>query len=160
MIRPITKDHIPACAQVIRESFLTVANTYGITPENAPAFTAFSMTDAKLLELFELEKRPMFAWFQDGQIVGHYNLKQLSETEWELNNLAVLPQNRHQGIGEALLDSAFREIRARGGKKVCIGIVEENQPLRRWYERFGFLHTGTEKFDFFPFTCGYMEKEL
>lgn len=24
----------------------------------------------------------------------------------------------------------------------------------------GFLHTGTEKLDFFPFTCGYMEIEL
>jgi len=22
------------------------------------------------------------------------------------------------------------------------------------------VHTGTVKFDFFPFTCGYMEKEL
>ena len=32
--------------------------------------------------------------------------------------------------------------------------------LRRWYERFGAVHTGTEKFDFFPFTCGYMEIRL
>ena len=160
MIRPITELHIPECARVIRESFLTVANIYGITRENAPAFTAFSMTKEKLLELYTKENRPMFAWFRDGKVVGHYNLKQMSDTVWELNNLAVLPQCRHQGIGEALVESAFREIRARGGRKVCIGIVEVNQPLRRWYERFGFIHTGTEKFDFFPFTCGYMEKEL
>ena len=44
--------------------------------------------------------------------------------------------------------------------KVNIGIVEENQVLRKWYEDFGFTHIGTQKFDFFPFTCGYMEKEL
>ncbi len=24
--------------------------------------------------------------------------------------------------------------------------------------RDSFVHTGTKKFDFFPFTCGYMEK--
>lgn len=41
-----------------------------------------------------------------------------------------------------------------------IGIVEENIVLRSWYEKYGFVHTGTEKFDFFPFTCGYMEKQL
>ena len=41
-----------------------------------------------------------------------------------------------------------------------IGIVEENTKLRKWYEQNGAVHTGTKKFDFFPFTCGYMVKEL
>ena len=41
-----------------------------------------------------------------------------------------------------------------------MGIVEENKRLRKWYESFGFIHTGTQKFDFFPFTCGYLEREL
>lgn len=38
-----------------------------------------------------------------------------------------------------------------------IGIVEENRVLRRWYEKNGAVHTGTKKFDFFPFTCGYLQ---
>ncbi len=42
--------------------------------------------------------------------------------------------------------------------KISIGIVEENAVLRKWDEMYGFVHTGTEKYDFFPFTCGYMEK--
>ena len=41
-----------------------------------------------------------------------------------------------------------------------LSIVEENTVLRKWYERNGAVHTGTEKFDFFPFTCGYMEINL
>ena len=32
--------------------------------------------------------------------------------------------------------------------------------LRKWYERNGAVHTGTEKFDFFPFTCGYLTIDL
>ena len=28
------------------------------------------------------------------------------------------------------------------------------------YEQQGAVHTGTEKFDFFPFTCGYMKIPL
>ncbi len=41
-----------------------------------------------------------------------------------------------------------------------LSIVEENTVLRRWYESLGAVHTGTETFDFFPFTCGYMRIEL
>ena len=47
-----------------------------------------------------------------------------------------------------------------GRNKMNIGIVEENTVLRKWYEDNGFVHTGTRKFDFFPFTCGYMEKKI
>ncbi len=41
-----------------------------------------------------------------------------------------------------------------------LSIVEENRVLRSWYERNGAVHTGTEKFSFFPFTCGYMTIDL
>ena len=40
-----------------------------------------------------------------------------------------------------------------------LSIVEENTALRHRYEAYGFVHTGTDKFDFFPFTCGYPEKK-
>lgn len=80
--------------------------------------------------------------------------------ECELNNVCVLPEYRHKGIGEELLIHAFEIARKLGCEKMNIGIVEENVLLRKWYESFGFVHTGTQKFDFFPFTCGYMEKVL
>ena len=55
---------------------------------------------------------------------------------------------------------SFEMAKELGCNKMNIGIVEENQVLRKWYETFGFLHIKTQKFDFFPFTCGYMEKYL
>ena len=30
----------------------------------------------------------------------------------------------------------------------------------KWYEQRGAVHTGTRKYDFFPFTCGYMMKKI
>ena len=59
-----------------------------------------------------------------------------------------------------LVYCAFETAKEQGCTKVKIGIVEENQVLRKWYETFGFVHVGTQKFEFFPFTCGYMEKSL
>ena len=42
----------------------------------------------------------------------------------------------------------------------ALGFTEENTKLRKWYEENGAVHLGTHKFDFFPFTCGYMRKKL
>ena len=100
----------------------------------------------------------MFAFFDNEIIVGYYSLLLQENNECELNNLCVIPEYRHKRIGEKLLNDAFSTAKKRGCNKMNIGIVEENKELRKWYELYGFIHIGIEKFDFFPFTCGYMQK--
>ena len=159
-IRPVTEQDIPACVQLIRTSFQTVADTFGFTVENAPRFTAFATTSERLLWQLCEEQRPMYAYYKGDQPVGYYSLALLGDGTCELNNLCVHPEYRHKGIGEALVADAFGKAREFGCTRMNIGIVEENQVLRKWYEDLGFLHTGAKKFDFFPFTCGYMVKNL
>ena len=160
MIREVKTEDLSVCTAVIRESFLTVARDFGFTPVNAPRFTAFATTEERLSWHLKVEQRPMYAFYDRGQIVGYYSLLLLNNQVCELNNLCVLPSYRHRGIGTALLHHAFMTARNFGCCKMKIGIVEENQILKKWYETFGFYHIGTQKFDFFPFTCGYMEKNL
>lgn len=160
MIKQIGRENIPECVSVIRESFMTVADELGFTAQNAPGFTAFSTNEEKLNWQYENETRSMFACFDNEKIVGYYSLLYFENNECELNNLCVLPEFRHRKIGEELLNNAFAQAKKSDCTKMKIGIVEENIRLRRWYEKHGFTHTGTEKFDFFPFTCGYMEIEI
>lgn len=160
MIREVTQAHLANCAQVIRESFATVADAFGFTPENAPGFTAFATTENTLRHHLLEEHRPMYALFHGESVVGYYSLKLLQQHRWELNHLCVHPAHRHQGIGETLLMHAFQTAKALGCRTLAIGIVEENQVLRKWYESFGFVHTGTRKSAAFPFTIGFMEKPL
>ena len=160
MIRKVTAQEFDICAQLIRASFLTVADEFGITAENAPRFTAFAMSGEKLMRQYQEEHRPMYVYEKDKMPVGFYSLSGFEEDGCELNNLAVLPSCRHEGIGGRLLRHAFAQARALGCGVIRIGIVEENTLLRRWYEAHGFVHTGTEKFSFFPFTSGYMERQL
>jgi len=160
MIRAVSKTELPACAALIRESFQTIADTFGLTRENAPRHTAFATTTERLLHHFEREQRPIYAYYDGEQPVGYYSLLLLENHECELNNLCVAPSHRHRGIGETLLAHAVQTAETLDCTKIKIGIVEENAVLKQWYARFGFLHTGTKKFDFFPFTCGYMEKSL
>ena len=160
MIRAITKEDIPECVNVIRTSFLTVAEEFDITPENSPHFTAFATNEAKVLFWMDEQHRPMYGYFEGGKMAGYYNLALPSEGECELGSLCVLPEYRHSGIGEALLNDAQARAKELGCTVMKLSIVEENKVLRKWYEDHGFTHTCTKKFDFFSFTAGYMEKEL
>ena len=160
MIKEINEKDVLECVNVIRESFLTVADEFGFTPENASRFTAFATTEQRLNWHIHGEHRPMYAYYDNDKIVGYYSLLMQENNECELNNLCVLPAYRHKGIGEALLEHAYEYAKEKGCTKMNIGIVEENTVLRDWYEGFDFVHVGTEKYDFFPFTCGYMEREL
>ncbi len=160
MIRMVEESDISQCVGVIRESFGTVARDFGFTKENAPGFTAFSITAERLRRQLHDEQHYMAACFQGDRLIGYYSLLYPARQECELNHLSVLPAYRHNGVGASLLEDAFRNARLRGCEKMNLGIVEENQVLRSWYERHGFVHTGTEKFPFFPFTCGYMVKQL
>ena len=160
MIKQVKIEEIPLCVGVIKRAFGTVALEFGFTAENAPRFTAFAISKDRLLWQFNNEDRVMWSYWDNDRIVGYYSVKFLGDGTAELNNLAVLPEYRHRGIGGKLLDHAFSVCRDRRVCLMKIGIVEENRVLRHWYESYGFEHTGVEKLDFFPFTCGYLEKKL
>ena len=160
MIREAAREDIPACVGLIKKSFRTVADEYGFTEENAPRFTAFATTEERLFWQMDSEHRPMFVYEEDGILCGYYSLLLQENGECELNNLAVLPEYRHRGIGRKLLEHSYLTAQYNGCKIMNIGIVEENKKLRKWYEDNGAIHVGTRKFEFFPFTCGYLKKEL
>lgn len=161
MIRQMKEIEISECANIICVSFMTVADEFGFTRDNAPRFTAFATTPERLRYHKDVENRPMYVYaVPDDRIIGYYSLALPDGGICELNNLCVLPEHRHQKIGDKLLSNAFQNARELGFSKMKIGIVEENTVLRKWYESKGFIHVGMEKFDFFPFTCGYMEAVL
>ena len=59
MIRPIREGELEECVRVIRDSFSTVAEAFGLSPENAPRFTAFATTLERLAGQYR-EGRAMF----------------------------------------------------------------------------------------------------
>ncbi len=165
-LRPICSvqpEELAVCAGLIRESFLTVAEAFGITRENAPRFTAFATTEEKLrYQMVEEHCSFRACYDEQGRMLGCYALA-CPETEkgvYELRHLCVRPEERHAHIGAMLLQDALMQAREQGGQTMRLSLVEENRVLKTWYERFGFHSTGTEKFDFFPFTCDYMERGL
>jgi ribosomal protein S18 acetylase RimI-like enzyme len=147
------------CASCIRDSFLTVANEFGFTTENAPTNPAF-ITYERLKESFD-KGMILYGLFVGDKIEGCIAIERSKEDErFFIERLAVLPQKRHKGYGKILMDFAFDRISEKGGKIASIGIVDENKILKNWYMLYGFKETGIKKFDHLPFTVCFMEKPV
>ncbi|AKB82767.1 acetyltransferase (GNAT) family protein [Methanosarcina barkeri 3] len=77
-----------------------------------------------------------------------------------MERLAVHPDSRHKGYGRNLIDFVVEYAKQNGGKKVSIGIINENEKLKNWYKKYGFKETGLKKFEHMSFTVCFMEKVL
>jgi GNAT superfamily N-acetyltransferase len=154
-ISPLSREHLPMYADVIRRSFATVAREFSLTEENCPAHTSF-ITDEKLIGKITDSYFP-YGYFVDGKLIGFVSLTDIGGGVYELNHLAVLPEFRRFGYGKELLDFCKEKVRDFGAAKIVIGIIEEHTVLKNWYAANGFVHTGAKKFGHQPFTAGFME---
>ena len=99
MIRKLTESDFTEAVTVICKSFMTVAEEFNITKDNAPAFTAFATDETKLGTWMFDQKRPMYGYFDNGKMVGYYNLM-IKDRECELGSLSVLPEYRHTSVSD------------------------------------------------------------
>jgi ribosomal protein S18 acetylase RimI-like enzyme len=160
-IRPVTDvNEFEECAIVMRNSFATVAASFGLTPKNAPTNAAFTNA-VRLRESFE-KGTAFFCIFEGDHMIGTIAVEKSKDHDdlFYIERLAVLPEYRHKGYGALLMDHACAEIIHRGGTRVSIGIINENEILKKWYSEYGFVETGTKRFEHLPFTVCFMEKSL
>lgn len=80
---------------------------------------------------------------QAGEPIGRLYLAQV-EGEIRLMDIALLPERRNQGIGGGLT-GALLDFARQVGLKVTLHVEEEN-PVKRLYERLGFEVVGEQSF--------------
>jgi len=83
--------------------------------------------------LAELDRRP----------VG-YQLSTQEGTDGQVIRLAVLPDQRRQGIGSRLLADTLAAFWRGGARRISLNTQNDNLPAQRLYERFGFQRTGED----------------
>lgn len=62
--------------------------------------------------------------------------------EIHINNMAVLPSHRRQGVGRALLARVLREAAVQGAVRALLEVRRSNDAARRLYEALGFTVAG------------------
>lgn len=157
-IREISDAAIDESVDIIRTAFGAVTGELGITEENCPRFPAYT----NIARLNEMRDRgaKFFGAFADGRQVGIILVEKEEDGRYFAKRLAVLPEYWHRGIGEKLMTRAIDCIREYGVAKVNMAIVNEHRVLKDWYLTMGFCELETSKFDGFPFTVCFLEKEV
>jgi len=152
---PVNTDN---SVSIIRDSFKTVAEEFGLTTDNCPTHPSF-ITIHQLNE-FRSKGVKFFGFFLDSKQVGLIAIEKADASLYYIEKLAVLPAYRHLGCGAKLMEFAFDYIKENKGKKVSIAIIEEHTVLKNWYMGLGFKEAATKKFPHLPFTVCFMEQEL
>ena len=75
-----------------------------------------------------------------GYAVGYF-----AADEAELPSIAVSPLMRRRGIGDALLNELFNQVKSRGAAKLFLEVRESNEPAITLYEKNGFITAGTRR---------------
>jgi N-acetylglutamate synthase-like GNAT family acetyltransferase len=146
--------------KVLNESHGTVAKEFGFTKDTNPTNSAF-ITGQTLRE--QLEKGiELYRLEIDHNVIGCIAIEKSSkETDtYYIEKVSILPQYRHRGYGLKLMEFATEKIRANGGKRISIALIDSNTLLKNWYSQQGFKETGVKDFPRLPFRVCFMNKEV
>lgn len=102
--------------------------------------------------------REMYSWELQNRSVCHIFLVRTAECrvagfcafwlvfdEVHINNVAMRPGFRTQGIGTALLEHVLAEARRLGARRATLEVRASNERARRLYERLGFYVAGVRR---------------
>jgi len=81
---------------------------------------------------------------RDGRLLG-YSLAVLVVDEAHLGNLAVHPDARGAGVGQALLDDLLVVSEKRRATRLTLEVRESNERARKFYYRNGFIDVAIRK---------------
>lgn len=81
---------------------------------------------------------------EDGHVAGYIGSQTVCE-ESDMMNVAVHPDFRRRGIGEALVKALETELRARGSHCLTLEVRASNAPAIALYEKLGFSQAGLRK---------------
>lgn len=146
------------CVKVIRDSFITVANEFNITRKNALTNPAFMEIES--LQAMKKKGVDMYGAFTNNIFVGFVAIEKSSENLYFMEKLAVLPEYRHNGYGLRLINFVVETVKEAGGKKISIGIINENNVLKDWYIKNSFSVSEIKHFPHLPFSVCFLERAV
>ncbi len=157
-IRKADSGEISALSGLIRDAFRDVAETFGLTRENCPKHPS-NLTDEWIEN--DLDRGVIYYVLEnDGISAGCVALEKAGPDLCYLERLAVLPANRRNGFGKALVDHVIAQARGLGAKKISIGIIADDTNLKRWYRKLRFVELETQAFEHLPFLVTFMSYEI
>ena len=70
----------------------------------------------------------------------------LDASDWEIRRIYILHRYQGAGLGHRLMKEVMSEARARGCRRVLLGVYSRNEAALAFYDRMGFARAGTRNF--------------
>jgi N-acetylglutamate synthase-like GNAT family acetyltransferase len=157
-IRACTQNDIGVLVETIRRSFQDVAERFGLTQENAPRHPS-NCTEDWIQK--DIERGvTYFIIGNERSVAGCVALEPVNSEVCYLERLAVLPHQRHQGFGKALVNHVLSEAKLLGARRVNIGIIADQMELKNWYKGIGFVEGESKEFPHLPFRVTFMSFQV
>ena len=149
--------------RILNKSFLTFAQEYNFSKENAPNHLAFITSDK--IDSWLKNGLSMYGYKLEDKFVGCAGYSYLEDQIYMIERVATLPEYRNLGIGKKLMEFNENKIKMNGGKIVEIHVTDKNIPLREWYKKQGYVEIRIEEVNIpgiikIPFKACVMNKEL
>jgi diamine N-acetyltransferase len=155
-----SEEELLRCVDLLRKAFGTVAKDFGLTEESAPTNAAF--TTLENLSRHLQNGMTIYGMFCDATLVGCVAIKKSKGNDlvFYIERLAVAPEVRHRGYGGQLLSFTLLQIRRNGGTNASIGLMDNNERLKKWYLSKGFAQHDCRKITNLPFKVCYMSMNI
>lgn len=155
MIRRIDEKGLPECLRVIHKGYEPTAIRFGLTGDNCPHRGRADLPLSVLAD--ELSSgAEMYGYCAANRIIGFVSIV-VGQAEIKINDIVVLPECWNQGVGTALLEFVKKRAVEAKVSKIALGMIDDNERLRSWYEKHGFVNVGYRQYPKAPFLVGYME---
>jgi GNAT superfamily N-acetyltransferase len=144
MFVPVTDDDVPRIVALINRAYRGCGTSSGWSTEAGYLSGDRITEDLLRADLVAKPNASLLKWedAQDGPLPGCVWLEPLDDDAWYLGLLAIDPKKQKGGLGKALLSSAERWVRKRGGRRVRMTVVNVREVLIAWYLRRGYHKTG------------------
>ncbi|MBW2514371.1 MAG: GNAT family N-acetyltransferase [Deltaproteobacteria bacterium] len=145
-------------AHLIRTSYRDVAERFNLTLQNCPKHPSNCTRD-----WVEKDMKRGVSYHcldMDEKAIGCVAFEKAGAQEGYLERLAVLPEYRQNGLGKKLVDHVFGLARTAGMCRIGIGIISEQQDLKQWYVKMGFVEQEIKTFSHLPFRVSLLAYTL
>jgi len=157
-IRSVRPHEKQVLAELIRQSYLDVAERFSLTAQNCPKHPS-NCTESWIERDFDKGVNYFFAC-RKNEPVGCVALEMATDQLAYLERLAVLPAHRRMGLGDSLARHALDLAQAKGAESVSVGIIAAQEELKQWYLKLGFKEGDTKAFDHLPFMVTFMSHDF